>query len=39
MLVQTDQAFAGLDALFDAPASACHLTSMASGTGRGLQQR
>ena len=36
VLVQTGQAFAGLERFLDRPASAGDLTSVASGTGVGL---
>jgi len=39
VLVQADQALAGLEALLDAPAPARDADQVASGTGRGIQQR
>ena len=38
MLVQADQALAGLDALFHRPAPPRTVTRTASGVGRGIQQ-
>jgi hypothetical protein len=39
VLIQADKALAGLKALLDPPALSGDPTRMASGTGRGIQQR